>query len=47
MRQWPDLIGQRFGMLVVIGQAESLPPVSGDGHVDTTMEMSISLTVSI
>lgn len=23
MRQWPDLIGQRFGMLVVIGQAES------------------------
>lgn len=23
MRQWPDLIGQRFGMLVVIGQAKS------------------------
>lgn len=23
MRQWPDLIGQRFGMLVVIAQAES------------------------
>lgn len=25
MRQWPDLMGQRFGMLVVIGQAESTP----------------------
>ena len=23
MRQWPDLVGQRFGMLVVIGQASS------------------------
>lgn len=25
MRQWPDLTGQRFGKLVVIGQAESTP----------------------
>lgn len=23
MREWPNLIGQRFGMLVVIAQAES------------------------